>query len=302
MPGEWTFEQTTEPYSGITGGVVWDGEAILFTQTDGDRVIRYEPRSGKTVDFRKYTNRTHGLAFSPSGELYGCQQLSRRIVRFNADGTTTPMTYRFSDGGYHNMPYDLAVDRKNRIWFSDPMHPLPARGPARPHPNHQSVLRLEQLPDRSWVLKRMTHDTRRPGGVLVSADQNTLYVADSDDDRAELRAYPIHADGSLGDHAVLHTWGKDHRGRHRGVDGMCLDADGNIVACAGSSRSGPGPMVHVFSPTGRVLETHPTPVDPVNCTFGDADRTTFYMTSHGGGLYRVRRSGRKGWVIWPAAA
>ncbi len=92
MPGEWTFEQATEPYTGITGGVVWDGEAILFTQTDADRVIRYDPRSGKTVEFRKYTNRTHGLAFSPSGELYGCQQLSRRIVRFNADGTTTPMT------------------------------------------------------------------------------------------------------------------------------------------------------------------------------------------------------------------
>ena len=83
---------------------------------------------------------------------------------------------------------------------------------------------------------------------------------------------------------------------------MCLDADGNIVACAGSSLSGPGPMVYVFSPTGRVLETHPTPVDPINCTFGDSDLTTFYMTSHSGGLYRIRRPGRKGWLIWPAAA
>ena len=302
MASEWTFERVTEAYPGVAGGVVWDGEAVLFTQTDGDRIVRYDPRAGKTVDFRKYTNRTHGLAFSPSGELFGCQQLSRRIVRFNADGTTSPMTYRFPDGGYHNMPYDLAIDRKNRIWFSDPMHALPARGPARPHPNHQSVLRLDQLPDRSWVLGRLTYDTHRPTGLLVSPDQSTLYVADSGDDRAELRAYPIRTDGTLGDHVVLHTWGTDHRGRHRGADGMCLDADGNVVACAESSASGPGPMVYVFSPTGRVLETHPAPVEPVNCTFGDADLTTLYVTTRDGGLSRVRKSGRKGWLLWPAAA
>jgi gluconolactonase len=302
MASEWTFERVTEPYPGVTGGVVWDGETVLFTQTDADRIIRYDPRTGKTADFRKYTNRTHGLAFSPSGELFGCQQLSRRIVRFNADGTTSPMTYRFPDGGYHNMPYDVAIDRKSRIWFSDPMHALPARGPARPHPRHQSVLRLDPLPDRSWVLGRLTHDTRRPTGVLVSPDQNTLYVADRGKDRAELRAYPIRNDGTLGDHLVLHTWGTDHRGQHRGVDGMCLDADGNVVACAGSSATGPGSMIYVFAPTGRVLETHPTPVEPVNCTFGDTDLTTLYVTTRDGGLYSIRKSGRKGWLLWPAAA
>jgi gluconolactonase len=302
MASEWTFERVTEAYPGVTGGVVWDGGAVLFAQTDADRIVRYDPRTGKTVDVRKYTNRTHGLAFSPSGELFGCQQLSRRIVRFNADGTTSPMTYRFPDGGYHNMPYDVAIDRRSRIWFSDPMHALPARGPGRPHPNHQSVLRLDQLPDRSWVLGRLTHDTRRPTGILVSADQGTLYVADAGDDRAELRAYPIRADGTLGDHVVLHTWGADHRGRHRGADGMCLDADGNIVACAGSPASGPGPMVYVFSPTGRVLETHPAPVEPIGCAFGDADLTTLYVTTRDGGLHRVQKSGRKGWLLWPAAA
>jgi gluconolactonase len=67
------------------------------------------------------------------------------------------------------------------------------------------VLRFDQFPDRSWRLGRLTHDTHRPTGVLVSADQGTLYVADEGDDRAELRAYPIRANGTLGDHVVLHT-------------------------------------------------------------------------------------------------
>ena len=45
---------------------------------------------------------------------------------------------------------------------------------------------------------------------------------------------------------------------------MTLDADGNIVACAGFEESGPGPMIYVFSPTGRVLETHPHACRPAH--------------------------------------
>ena len=40
-----------------------------------------------------------------------------------------------------------------------------------------------------------------------------------------------------------------------GIDGMCLDSDGNIIGTAGNWASGPGPMIYVWTPTGRVLET-----------------------------------------------
>ena len=81
-------------------------------------------------------------------------------------------------------------------------------------------------------------------------------------------AYPLRDDDTLGAYTVLHTFGQDARGVQRGVDGMCLDTDGNIIACAGWRESGPGPMIYVFAPSGRVLETHPVPVDrPTNCTF-----------------------------------
>ena len=79
---------------------------------------------------------------------------------------------------------------------------------------------------------------------------------------------------------------------------MCWDSDGDIIATAGWEESGPGPMLYVFAPNGRVLETHPLPTDqPTNCTFGDPDLQTLYVTA-GGCLFRTR-PGRKGYLIYP---
>src|SRR6185295_985622 len=120
-------------------------------------------------------------------------------------------------------------------------------------------------------------------GILVSRDQNTLYVAESGFAKGvmrELRAYPIREDGSLGVFTTLFTWGEDARGVHRGIDGMCLDVDGNIIAATGWETSGAGPMMYVFSPAGRVLETHPVPAPvPANCCFGGPDMRTLFVTS-----------------------
>jgi gluconolactonase len=304
MAMDWEFELIAGPYGGTTEGPAWDGEALLFTHIPESRILRYDPRTGAVAEFRKYTNRTNGLAFSADGHLYGCQSGSRRIVRFNADGSTAVLADRL-DGRLHNHPNDLAADRQGRIWFTDPFGRLPAPGPQlQGLLEHASVLRLERRPDRTWMIRRMTYDTTSPNGILVSQDQQTLYVAQSgyaEDRPRELRAYPIREDGTLGPYTVLHTFGIDHRGPHRGVDGMCLDTEGNIIACAGWQQSGPGPMIYVFSPSGQVLETRAMPVDrPTNCTFGDADLRTLYITTGGGHLYRVRNTRRQGWLLFPA--
>lgn len=308
----WEFELVAGPDGKRADGPAWDGEGLLFTtvsvpsNTIHNKILRYDPRTGEVSDYRRWTNRVVGLSFSADGTLYACQSGARRILRYNGDGSASVMAYKV-DGKYHNQPKDLAIDSKGRIWFADPVWGPPVVGGLRDYElapysiDYRAVLRIE-TPNRDAPLRRMTTDTTTPLDVALSPDENTLYVAESSEEpegKRELRAYPISEDGSLGEYRVLHSFGADYRGIHRGISGMCLDTDGNIIACAGWGQSGPGPMIYVFSPTGQVLETQPVPAEPTNCAFGGPELTDLYVTSIEGHLYRVANTGRQGHLLYP---
>jgi gluconolactonase len=296
----WQFELVAGPFEGAIGGVVWDGARgqVLFSTIDEGRLLWLDHASKAVSEFRRYANRVNGLAIGANGEIFGAQEGGRRLVEFTPDGRTVAVD-ALLDGKYHNQPSDLVVDRQSRIYFTDPRHPVIPFGPSIfPFLDHCSVLRLERNDRRAWVATRLTYDTVSPRAVLLSSDQKTLYVADGEPregQRREVRAYPVRDDGTLDHPIVLHAFGADHRGHHRGIEGMCLDADGNIVAVGGWRRSGPGPLVHVLAPSGAVLETHPIPADlPNKCCFGGPGLDTLYVATGGGHLYRALTGGRCG--------
>ena len=295
----WEFELVAGPYGGTTEGPVWDGQALLFTDIPNSRIMRYDPETGECNEFRTGTEGTNGLNFDLLGNLYGCSGGGRRILRFNSDGSATALPHLL-EGKAHNRPNDLAIDRKGRIWFTDPAGQIP---PEERELDHASVLRLDPDPNSEggWTLHRMTFDTWAPNGLLFSQDERTLYVVQSDyEGTRDLRAYPLQSDDSLGEPLVLHNFGRDFRGVHRGLDGMCLDVDGNIIAAGGWRQAGPGPLIHVFATSGRIIETHPVPADwPTNCAFGGRALDTLYVTTRGGHLFRVNNTGLRGWILYP---
>ncbi len=309
MAWQYQFELLHRPYGGVTEGPVWDGEAILFTHIPSSRIMRYAPDSGAITRERGDTNHTNGLAFDAQGNLFGCCSGGRAIVRFDREGENgenegamVAVADRV-DGQRLNTPNDLALDRRGRIWFTNPWNAGNIDPSEREELDHRSVLRADPQADGSYTVTRVTFDTTMPNGVLVSPDQRTLYVAESNSDRMdlnrELRAYPINEDGSLGAYVTLHSFGRDSNAVHRGIDGMCLDAEGNIIATAGWELGGPGGMIYVFSPSGRVLETHPIAANrPTNCCFGGPGLTTLYVTSTDGHFYRAETD-RVGWAIYP---
>jgi gluconolactonase len=301
----WTFETLDPAYGAVTEGPAWDGSGLLYTRIQQSRIMRYDPASGACTIFRENTNCANGLTFDAQGRLYGCEGGAaidaRRVVRYESDGSVTVLAEGY-EGKRLNIPNDVVVDPDGCVWFTDPYYEG-AAGPwsfdrGNRELEHDSVYRLDPQPGGAYSITRVTFDTTRPNGLLFSLDYKTLYVAQSGREPAEarqLRAYPVKAGKALGSPEILHDFGA-----HRGIDGMRLDTEGNIVATAGWELGGPGPTIYVFSPGGRVIEMHPVPCRrPTNCAFGGPDLTTLYVTTIEGFLFRARTE-RAGRLLFPS--
>lgn len=297
----WEFEVIDPAYGGVSEGPVWDGQRIRYTRIQQSRIMEYDPNGGALAIWRENTNCANGLAYDAQGRLLACEGGAvadrRRVVRYEHDGQITVLADQF-EGKRLNIPNDLAVDLLGRIWFTDPFYEG-AAGPwsqtrEQKELDHDSVYRLDPKSDGGYTISRVTFDTTRPNGLVFSLDYKTLYVAQSGrlkEEKRQLRAYPVLEDGSLRSAEVLYDFGE-----HRGIDGMCLDEEGNIVATAGWELGGPGPSIYVFSPTGAVLERHPVPCRrPTNCAFaGDM----LYVTTIEGYLLRAHTN-RRGRLLHP---
>ena len=234
---EW--EQIAD-HDSLTEGPAWDGSGLLYNECAASTTYRFDPATGRSEVWRERTNAANGLMFDREGRLFACEGAGRRVVRY--DGNETIVIADRVDGKCFNEPNDLAVDSHGRIWFSDPNY-----GGRPMELDHESVYRADPQSDGSYSVTRVAFDTERPNGVLLSRDGGELYVADSPhapgnyygetsrDAPRQLYSYGIMADGDLDDFNVLHDFGPG-----RGIDGMCLDSDGRIIATRRALRRWPG--------------------------------------------------------------
>ena len=296
---EWQWEEIAK-HDKLTEGPVWDGSALLYNECAANTTFRWDPESKKSEVWRKDTGAANGMTFDRSGNLYACEGDKHRVTKINKeDPNAEPEVIAAAfEGSTLNWPNDLAVSSAGRIYFTDPNYSR--------EPNnlpHESVYMAEHSFGGAWSVNRVTLDTARPNGVLLSQDEKTLFVADSpsapaheENKKRLLRAYPVHDNGLLGEGRTLFDFGPG-----RGIDGMTLTTDGKIVATAGSPAGGPGSMIYVFEQSGLVRSTHRTPAEsPTNCTFGGGGLSDLYVTFATGYVYKVSNTGLTGHLAYPA--
>ena len=294
MNDAWEWELIAK-HDSLTEGPTWDGSGLLYNECYASTTYRWDPNSGESSVWGTETGQANGMKFDRSGRLFACEGGANRVVELdtsnpNADPTVIADNL---DGAKINMPNDLDIDGNGRVYFSDPNY---SDKPS--NLSHESVYLTEHIFGGNWTTKRITFDTNRPNGVLLSADQSTLYVAESPikpEFKRQLRAYSINPDGTLGDKTVLFDFGAG-----RGIDGMAINTDGQILATAGSSTAGPGSTIYVFEPDGLVRATHCTPADsPTNCTFGGPALNILFVTFATGHVYQVKNTGMTGRLAYP---
>jgi gluconolactonase len=266
-------------------GPAWHPDGyLLFEDVPKHRTLKLDA-SGQVSVYREKTGAANGLAFDREGRLLACEGNGagggRRLSRVEKDGTATTLADRYQ-GQRLNSPNDLAVDRRGRVYFTDPRYSKRENVEL----DREGVYRL----DPDGALARVVDSLARPNGVLVSGDGRTLYVAEnaSPGGAVQLWAFDLDTRGGASRGRILYDFGGG-----RGIDGMALDASGRIWATAGTKEKA---GIYVFAPDAKrdaatLLTFIAMPEDPTNCTFGGPRRDVLYVTTTAS-LYRIRTATR----------
>src|SRR5205814_8938360 len=178
------------------------------------------------------SGKSNGLKFDAQGYLLACEGSDgggRRVARYDVKtGKSVTVADRYQ-GKRFNAPNDLVLDRKGRIYFSDPRY----LGDEPRELDHRAVYRI----DTNGAVVEITHDCEKPNGVALSPEQKTLYVIDHNNGTDKIDpnnppakkgamkvyAFPLGPDGLVaGPRKTLVDFGSEDGG-----DGLCVDAQGN---------------------------------------------------------------------------
>lgn len=262
------------------GPAWWDEKgALLFSDIPRNTVFLWTPEGGiqtylkpsgytGSASFTGQEPGSNGLLFGPDGRLILCQHGDRRVSRLGEDGSFETLAAEY-DGKRLNSPNDAVLKSDGSLYFTDPPYGLPGNvdDPDK-ELDFQGVYRL--TPDGELTL--LTKQMSRPNGIGLSPDEKTLYVANSDPERAIWMAFPVEEDGTIGEGKVFADV-TDRVGKLKGLpDGMVVSQDGTIFA------TGPGGVL-VFSPDGTELGTILTGEATANCTLGGEDGSTLFVTA-----------------------
>ena len=289
---------------GAGEGPAWHPDLGLLTSGNG-HVMRRDTVGKQSVFLRDAGS--NGLLFDKQGRLLMCQPKYRRVARREADGTLKVLAESYN-GKKFNSPNDVTVDSKGRVYFSDPKYG-PRTGLEQRDTNDRPIEGIYRIDADGKVTRIVTHEVDRPNGLLVTADDRYMFVADNNNNTAvgarKLYRFDLRSDGTLqhGSRKLIYDWGST-----RGPDGMCLDVKGRLYVAAGLNRTDrthefqfrPTAGIYVFSPEGRPLTFAPIPKDEVtNCAFGGKDLQTLFVTA-GGTLWSIRTTA-PGHPVWPQA-
>ncbi|MFC1528893.1 SMP-30/gluconolactonase/LRE family protein [Candidatus Latescibacterota bacterium] len=208
---------------------------------------------------------TCGTTPLPNGNIAACDLLDKTVLEITPDGEvvrTIADSYRGMR--FEGNPNDIITDRKGGIYFTNNL------GNAKDK-NTNAVMYIK--PDGEVIKVTDWHVLGFPNGLVLSADDKTLYLNDSRNTTVWM--FDVNDDGSLSNmRPFCELKLSDHsigRGRtSTGSDGITIDRSGNLYI---TSSNG----VQIFDKTGELLGIILFPSSARHCVFGGDDYSTLYV-------------------------
>ncbi|QJW90010.1 SMP-30/gluconolactonase/LRE family protein [Spirosoma taeanense] len=266
------FTQANGFTSGVEGPAV-DQSGMLYAVNFGRQgTIGQVTQTGQTSVFVELPEGSigNGIRFNRQGDMFIADYPKHNILIVKSGSRQVRVLAHESR---MNQPNDIAIDRKGRLYASDPNWKA----------NTGNIWRI----DPSGEVTLLEANMGTTNGIEVSPDNKTLYVNESA--QRKVWAYDLSAAGQISHKRLLIEF------PDFGMDGMRCDAKGNLYIV----RYGKGTVAKV-SPTGTLLqEIALIGKKPTNIAFGGKDGRTAYVTLQDQGnieTFRVDEPGQE-WVL-----
>lgn len=237
---------------------------VYFTDQPNNRIMLWTIDS-KLETFMEPSGRSNGLYIDKQGMLWACADEKNEMWLINQDKNVEVLFDSFL-GNKLDGPNDVWVMDNGNAYMTDPYYQRPWWEKQKPEQEDRGVY----LYDREFrLLKLVAEDLVQPNGIVGTADNKFLYVADIDD--SKVYKYNIEVDGSLHNKTLF---------CNTNSDGMTLDEKCNLYV---TNEKG----VTVFDTTGQQILN--IPVDQpwtANVCFGGIEHKTLFITAMTG-LYAI---------------
>jgi gluconolactonase len=293
-----------------TEGPAWSsqGKYLVWSDIPNNRQFRWLEDDGRVSVFRSPSNNSNGNTFDPQGRQLSCEHLTRRVVRYEHDGSITIIADAYQ-GKRLNSPNDVAVHKDGSIWFTDPPYggqlyegaPDASGGPTNlsgrlnqraGQPAEIGVFKRE-LPTNVYrvdpggridivVSEDLVPD---PNGLTFSPDYRKLYVASTGKGpgdtgaggKGEVYVFDVGADNKASNRKLFSDFTID--GVKCSPDGLRCDVEGNLWASSNAGRALGYSGVTVWNPAGKLLGRIRIPEVCGNLTFGGPKRNRLFMAA-----------------------
>ena len=291
-------------------GPAWNnvGRFLIFSDIPNNRQLRWIEDDGRVSVFRAPSNNSNGNTFDFQGRQVSCEHLTRRVVRYEHDGSITVLADRW-DGRRFSSPNDVVPHPDGSYWFTDPPYgaslfegqPDEAGGPTNPagllrprvgQPPESGSMRRE-LPnaiyrvDASGRVDRVAtvDDVPNPNGLAFSPDYRRLYVSSTgrgpgdthEGGLGDLHVFDVTTDNRLSGHRLFSDCLID--GVRSAPDGVRTDVAGNVWCSSNAGRAVGYSGVTVWAPDGHLLGRIRLPEVCGNICFGGPKRNRLFMAA-----------------------
>src|SRR5437764_1904722 len=310
------LRQVNAPIQRLWTGALWSegpawsaqGRYLVWSDIPNNRQMRWSQDDGRVSVFRTPSNNSNGNTFDFQGRQLSCEHLTRRVVRYEDEGTSTVIADAYN-GKKLNSPNDVVAHPDGSYWFTDPPYggqlyegePDVAGGPSNsagklnprigqpagfmpgkrelptncyridPSGRIDLVVTEEQVPD--------------PNGLCFSPDFKKLYVVSTGKGpgdtgpggNGEIFVFDVGSDNKLSNKKRFADCVID--GVKCGPDGVRCDVNGNVWASSNAGRAVGYNGVTVWSPGGKLLGRIRLPEVCGNICFGGPKRNRLFMAA-----------------------